>query len=83
MSVSYVWTEYFPTLSPGSHPSLTHWRQRLAEEPLVALIQESLSVEHQTGAVVDTTVQPKAIAHPTDARLCYRAGKAGRSGAAQ
>lgn len=23
--------------------------------------------------VVDTTVQPKAIAHPTDARLCYRA----------
>jgi hypothetical protein len=23
--------------------------------------------------VVDTTVQPKAIAHPTDARLCHRA----------
>ena len=22
---------------------------------------------------VDTTVQPKAIAHPSDARLCYRA----------
>ena len=37
---------------------------------------------HKTGAlatrdlervVVDTTVQPKAIAHPTDARLCHRA----------
>src|SRR5438874_7956986 len=36
---------------------------------------------HKTGAlatrdlervVVDTTVQPKAIAHPTDARLCHR-----------
>jgi IS5 family transposase len=48
----------------------------------VALIQESLSVAHKTGAlasrdlervVVDTTVQPKAIAHPTDARLCHRA----------
>jgi transposase, IS5 family len=46
------------------------------------LIQEGLSVAHQTGAlasrdleqvVVDTTVQPKAIAHPTDARLCHRA----------
>jgi IS5 family transposase len=54
----------------------------LGEEQLVALIQESLSVAHRTGAlattdlervVVDTTVQPKAIAHPTDARLCYRA----------
>jgi IS5 family transposase len=62
--------------------SLTHWRQRLGEEQLVALIQESLSVAHKTGAlatrdlervVVDTTVQPKAIAHPTDARLCHRA----------
>jgi IS5 family transposase len=48
----------------------------------VALIQESLSVAHNTGAlatrdlervVVDTTVQPKAIAYPTDARLCHRA----------
>src|SRR6202030_3567256 len=62
--------------------SLTHWRQRLGEEQLVALLQESLSVAHKTGAlaprdlervVVDTTVQPKAIAHPTDARLCHRA----------
>jgi IS5 family transposase len=61
---------------------MTHWRQRLGEEQLVALIQESLSVAHKTGAlamkdlervVVDTTVQPKAIAHPTDARLCHRA----------
>jgi IS5 family transposase len=41
----------------------------------VALIQESLSVAHKTGAlatgdlervVVDTTVQPKAIAHPIE-----------------
>jgi hypothetical protein len=47
----------------------------------VALIRESLSVAHKTGAlarkdleqvVVDTTVQPKAIAHPTDARLMHR-----------
>jgi IS5 family transposase len=67
---------------PFDRSPLTHWRQRLGEEQLVALIQESLSVAHKTGAlatrdlervVVDTTVQPKAIAHPTDARLCHRA----------
>ena len=48
----------------------------------MALLQESLSVAHKTGAIetkdlervaVDTTVQPKAIAHPTDARLMHRA----------
>jgi Transposase domain (DUF772) len=67
---------------PFERSSLTHWRHRLGEAQLVALIQESLSVAHKTGAlatrdlervVVDTTVQPKAIAHPTDARLCHRA----------
>jgi transposase, IS5 family len=62
--------------------SLTRWRQRLGEEALAALLQESLPAAHKTGAlatgdlervVVDTTVQPKAIAHPTDARLNLRA----------
>src|SRR5262249_1699246 len=68
--------------APFDRSSLTRWRQRLGEEQLVALIQESLSVAHKTGAiaskdlervVVDTTVQPKAVAHPTDARLMHRA----------
>lgn len=67
---------------PFERSSLTRWRQRLGEEQLVALIQESLAVAHKTGALatkdlervaVDTTVQPKAIAHPTDARLMHRA----------
>src|SRR5206468_93062 len=67
---------------PFERSSLARWRQRLGEEQLVALLQESLSVAHKTGAVeskdlervaVDTTVQPKAIAHPTDARLMHRA----------
>ena len=62
--------------------SMSRWRGRLGEENLKALLQESLSVAHKTGAletkdlervVADTTVQPKAIAHPTDARLMYRA----------
>src|SRR5579872_2808678 len=67
---------------PFDRSSMTRWRQRLGEEHLAALLQESLSVAHKTGAletkdlervVVDTTVQPKAIAHPTDARLMHRA----------
>jgi IS5 family transposase len=67
---------------PFDRSSMTRWRQRLGEEQLVALIQESLAVAHKTGALatkdlervaVDTTVQPKAVAHPTDARLVHRA----------
>jgi IS5 family transposase len=62
--------------------SLTRWRQRMGEEKLVALIQESLTVATRTGAarpadfskvIVDTTVQPKAVAFPTDAKLMHRA----------
>ena len=72
---------------PFDRSSMTRWRQRLGEEQLVALIQESLSVAHKTGAIgpkdlervaVDTTVQPKAVAHPTDARLMHRAIAANR-----
>src|SRR5260370_9818489 len=60
--------------------SLTRWRHRLGEERLAALLQESLRVAHDTGALatkdlervaVDTTVHPKARAHPTDARLLH------------
>jgi IS5 family transposase len=67
---------------PFERSSLTRWRQRLGEDQLAALIQESLSVAHKTGALatkdlelvaVDTTVQPKAVAHPSDARLMHRA----------
>ena len=62
--------------------SLTRWRQRLGEAQLAALLQESLSVAHKTGALatkdlervaVDTTFQPKAVAFPTDARLMHKA----------
>ena len=72
----------FQHVAPFDRSSLTRWRQRLGEEQIAALLQESLSVAHRTKAietkdlervVVDTTVQEKAIAHPTDARLIHRA----------
>ena len=53
----------------------------MGEEALVALIQESLNAATRTGAakaadfskvIVDTTVQPKAVAFPTDAKLMHR-----------
>ena len=74
--------EFFQHRAPFDRSSLTRWRQRMGEEKLVALIQESLSVAVKTGAVkpadlsqiiVDTTVQPKNIAFPTDAKLMHRA----------
>jgi IS5 family transposase len=72
----------FQHAAPFDRSSLTRWRQRLGEEQIAALLQESLSVAHRAGAietkdlervVVDTTVQEKAITHPTDARLTHRA----------
>jgi transposase, IS5 family len=54
----------------------------MGEEKLVALIQESLSAATRAGAakpsdfskvIIDTTVQPKALAFATDARLMHRA----------
>ncbi len=74
--------ESFCHALPFERSSLTRWRQRLGEEQLAALLQESLSVAHRTGAlatkdleraVVDTTVQPKNVAFPTDVKLTHKA----------
>jgi IS5 family transposase len=74
--------EFFQHKLVFDRSSLTRWRQRMGEDRLNALIQESLAVAAKTGAlkpselsavVVDTTVQPKNIAHPTDAKLMNRA----------
>src|ERR1700684_1817150 len=74
--------EFFQHTLVFDRSSLTRWRQRMGDEKLVALIQESLNVAARTGAakaadfskiIVDTTVQPKAVAFPTDAKLMHRA----------
>jgi transposase, IS5 family len=74
--------EFFCHKAPFDRSSMTRWRQRMGEERLNALVQESLSTATRTGAakpadfsqaIVDTTVQPKAVAHPTDAKLMHRA----------
>jgi IS5 family transposase len=74
--------EFFQHRLVFDRSSLTRWRQRMGEERLQALLQESLSVATKTEAIkpsdlnriiVDTTVQPKNVMFPTDARLLNRA----------
>src|SRR5215468_818790 len=74
--------EFFQHALVFDRSSLTRWRNRMGEERLQALIQESLSVATRTKAIkpselsrviVDTTVQPKNVMFPTDAKLLNRA----------
>jgi transposase, IS5 family len=74
--------EFFQHRLAFDRSSLTRWRQRMGEEKLQALLQESLAVATKTEAIkpsdlnrviVDTTVQPKNVMFPTDARLLNRA----------
>src|SRR6266853_1390937 len=74
--------EFFQHRLVFDRSSLTRWRTRMGEERLQALIQESLSVATRTKAIkpselsrviVDTTVQPKNVTFPTDAKLLNRA----------
>ena len=69
--------EFFQHTLPHERSGLSHWRKRIGGK-LDILLQESLRVAHDTGALkksdlarvtVDTTVQPKNIAFPTDAGL--------------
>jgi IS5 family transposase len=73
--------EFFQHTFPHERSGLTHWRGRIGDR-LEVLLQESLRVAHDTGALkkddlarisVDTTVQPKNVTHPTDAKLMLTA----------
>src|ERR1044071_5926125 len=76
--------EFFQHRFPHERSDLSHWRKRLGSK-LELLLAESLRVAHEAGALrtkdlkrvtVDTTVQPKAITFPTDAKLLH-AGSGG------
>ncbi|MEY9405409.1 hypothetical protein ABIF65_011772 [Bradyrhizobium japonicum] len=75
--------EFFQHTFPHERSDLSHWRKRLGDK-LELLLAESLRVAHEAGALrsqdlkrvtVDTTVQPKAITFPTDAKLLHAAIK--------
>jgi IS5 family transposase len=74
--------EFFQHKLPFDRSSMTRWRQRMGEDKIGALVQESLAVAVKMKAlrpadlsqvVVDTTVQEKAVMFPTEARLVHRA----------
>jgi transposase, IS5 family len=74
--------EFFQHRLVFDRSSLTRWRNRMGEERLQALLQESLAAATKTEAIkpselsrviVDTTVQPKNVMFPTDAKLLNRA----------
>ena len=75
--------EFFQHAFPHERSDLSHWRKRLGSK-LELLLAESLRVAHEVGALrpkdvarvnVDTTVQPKNVTFPTDAKLLYTAIK--------
>ncbi len=65
------------------HPtSMTKWRNRVGAQKMEILLQETIATAQRekylkpaetTRVIVDTTVQEKAIAFPTDARLYQKA----------
>lgn len=68
---------FFQHALPRERSGLSHWRKRIGER-LDALLAETLRIAEDTGALrkrdlarvtVDTTVQPKNITFPTDAKL--------------
>jgi IS5 family transposase len=75
--------EFFQHEFPHERSDLSHWRKRLGDR-LELLLAESLRVAHASGALrtkdlarvtIDTTVQPKNVTFPTDAKLLHAAIK--------
>ena len=69
--------EFFQHELRHERSGMSHWRKRIGDR-LDILLQESLRIAHNTGALqkrdlarvtVDTTVQPKNVTFPTDAKL--------------
>lgn len=73
--------EHFQHKLPCDPTSLVKWRHRIGPEGMEELLKGTVGAAVQSKAMkpceaeqvnVDTTVQPKAIAFPTDARLLHK-----------
>jgi len=74
--------DFFQHEAPIDASTMTRWRKRIGPSGLEEMLKASVGVALDTGVAkpsslervsVDTTVQPKAIAHPTDSRLYWKA----------
>src|SRR4029453_7349338 len=66
---------------PLDHSSLTRWRTRIGADQLEELLAETIAAATRSEALaparlervtIDTSVQTKAVAHPTDSHLLLR-----------
>lgn len=69
---------YLQTALPIDPSSLSRWRKRIGEEGVEVLVAVTIEAARAAGlikkaslnrVIVDTTVMPKAIAHPSDSQL--------------
>ncbi len=74
-----TWFQHRPPIDPSS---LTRWRKRIGEAGLEWMLTQTIKAAESAWVVkpqsfqkviVDSTVQEKAIAHPTDSKLIERA----------
>ena len=74
-----TWFQHRPPIDPSS---LTRWRKRIGEAGLEWMLTQTIKAAESARVVkpqsfqkviVDSTVQEKAIAHPTDSKLLERA----------
>jgi IS5 family transposase len=74
--------EFFQHSLPIDPSLMTRWRKRIGPDELEALLQATVALGLESKTVkasslarvtVDTTVQEKAIAHPTDSQLYLKA----------
>lgn len=72
---------HFQHALPFDRSSMTRWRKRIGAERLELLLAETLAAAQRAGAAepkhfqrvtIDSTVQPKAVTHPTDSKLIHR-----------
>jgi IS5 family transposase len=70
--------EFFQHELPVDFSQISRWRKRIGTEGVERLLKltieaglrtKTVTPKQMTVVVVDTTVQPKAVEHPTDARL--------------
>jgi len=74
--------EFFQHALPIDPSLMTRWRKRIGPEAMEKVLQATIEVALETKTVkpsslervtIDTTVQEKAIAHPSDSRLYHKA----------
>lgn len=70
--------EFFQHAPPIDASTMTRWRKRIGPDGMEAVLTATVDAALKAGAAnpsslervsVDTAVQPKAVAHPTDSRL--------------